>query len=866
MSRSLAVVLVLVALLAAGGFLGSRFLAGEAPAAAAGGPASVPSSVDRPASPATMEVPGREPEPGPEAPAGGGGQRALAERAAPDRPAPGRAVRVVDLETGAPLPAARLLAVGVDGPVGDHPAWDLDGGDAWLEEHGTPVQLDAEGRGWFDPEGHKRVVLVGSAPGLWGRKSVLGKGKREVELKLGPDVSIPVLVQDPFGSPVAGLPVAVRLRSSTWKNDHRVAPTGPDGRRTIRHVREGLRERDDRRHSIAAVATLLEPVEVPFEPDSPPTGEVVLTVPVTGSLEVRVLPMPGGPPIGAGRVELSVHEPGRDEVPSFWSRVDTVTAELENGLARFEHVALGLEVDVAARGESSTRSTRASGPGPIVAGTPARMELALGSDHPVLRLRVLDSNGAPVPDTTLQVGVTSASVLGPESEHESVDTDGASVLWYDFPRFVAVDAARTLFVQLDAKQGGSGESAEVDLSRGLALGLNDLGDVTLAAARLVASGRLVRADGTPIEDCTVSAQAVHSREDGESWFESLDDVSDSTDGEGRFELPGRVETDRVRLSASCGAWIAEPLEVQVGAAGVVLTALAAGQVRGRVLVDEGIEPTDLRVRLEPADEADRRDSTLRGRADVGKDGSFTIDELKPGTYDLKVTPDRNSDSLARVEGVVVVSGATTSDPRLDPIDLRGLMNCLEVELVPPRPSDAVLGVLQVAYVDNAGEDVSKTHFLNGTTNSLCFPAESIDLTVHVQGFRSATFADQRDDVRVELEPGIRVRLRLAGDTKLPEPPSYLKAFLWAEGSAPAWSLGHFQDQVFGEDREVVVYAGASGKHQVSWLYERRSENSMVTTSLEAEEPEVIEVLDLPGEQDFEVHAPAEALAEHLGGD
>ena len=91
-----------------------------------------------------------------------------------------------------------------------------------------------------------------------------------------------------------------------------------------------------------------------------------------------------------------------------------------------------------------------------------------------------------------------------------------------------------------------------------------------------------------------------------------------------------------------------------------------------------------------------------------------------------------------------------------------------------------------------------------------------------------------------------------------------KAFLSAEGENP-YSSGHFETVVFDERHEIQVFAPLAGTVQVHWLLEERSENSLTTSGLPLETPMLIQVLDIAGEQTFDLELPAEALEALLKG-
>jgi hypothetical protein len=98
-----------------------------------------------------------------------------------------------------------------------------------------------------------------------------------------------------------------------------------------------------------------------------------------------------------------------------------------------------------------------------------------------------------------------------------------------------------------------------------------------------------------------------------------------------------------------------------------------------VLIDEGV-PTD-RIVL-------ARDHVLdaAGAQTKGSQEDYLFDAplclwAKAGTHELRVLIDHSSWILARIEGIRVVSGEDTRDPRLDPLDLRGRTRWLRLRIL-----------------------------------------------------------------------------------------------------------------------------------------------------------------------------------------
>jgi hypothetical protein len=304
------------------------------------------------------------------------------------------------------------------------------------------------------------------------------------------------------------------------------------------------------------------------------------------------------------------------------------------------------------------------------------------------------------------------------------------------------------------------------------------------------------------------------------------------------------------------------VDVLVGTTAVVLRLWSAGSVEGRLLADEGVWLDELRVQLRPAgdENPDHFDRSLGGQADV--DGSFALRAVAPGRYDLVVRSRRSSQELASVEGLSVPAGGPCVDPRLAAIDLRGRLCAFTLELVPPRAGASVSGVVVARPTGaEAGDEQEETRYFQGERVPFATSAPALDLEILAQGFRRVRLEAVRADARVELEEGLLVRLRLPAEVELPKPPRYLKAFLGSEEEF--WSLGHMQDAVFGENRELVLRVAEPGSLLVLWMLEERSEDTLSTTSLGSEEPQTLDVRDQRGEQVFDVEPDPKAYARAL---
>lgn len=104
----------------------------------------------------------------------------------------------------------------------------------------------------------------------------------------------------------------------------------------------------------------------------------------------------------------------------------------------------------------------------------------------------------------------------------------------------------------------------------------------------------------------------------------------------------------------------------------------AGDLVGRLLLDEGVPARELSVRIEARLANEVRPTLRHLPLDVAEDGRFWSPPLPPCRADLVVR--LGDEELLRLEGIDVPPRGSSEDPRLDGIDLRGLVNVFELEL------------------------------------------------------------------------------------------------------------------------------------------------------------------------------------------
>jgi hypothetical protein len=780
-----------------------------------------------------------------------GAREAVAEAATSAAFSPLR-VDVSDGLTREPVAGARLrfAAVERDLVLEEHPGWMLETCDAWLAEHGGEALSGSDGSAELRAPVDGLLIVTAWAPQRFGRAIFDLRDGSQRALVLRPDTTLEVLTVEAGGAALAGAEVALVRTGKSWGTQVQHQRTSDAGGRIV-YAHVGLLL-DLAREPWALVApSLLGQAErVPLDPLALPTEPVRIVFPATGSVLVRVTPAPGLPEFVDGEVTLLVDEGRPDELLSFWTRPESVARPIVEGVARFENVPLGLDLIAESAPAGHRVATRVHGRGPDAAGGTTTLTLVIGGDHPVVRLRLLDGEGAPLARRTVSAQLQ-------EDEHSlefQLESDDQGRVLVDLRATADPIAERTLALSLPALDGAPGGRAMLRLPDGLAAGLNDLGDLAFDAERPLVAGRVVGADGEPVAGIEIHVVSLQSYDGERTWIEELP-VAGNSGVDGTFVVHGADPGTLLRVTAQIEGQRSAPVDCAAGSLDLVLELVRTGWIAGRVRLDDGVDPGLLSVRVRAAVEGQVDDYRQNWRTQVHADGSFRLSDLSAGAWSLEFGDSAGRVPVALIEGIDVPPGEASGDPRLAEVDLRGRMALVRVTLQPPRASDVVLGslVYRPAGSPPGGEDQS-TAYLHERNVTLCVAGRAADLTVLANGFRPVELSGVRGEVTVELVRGPAVRLRLSQGAVLPRPPRFLKPYLTATEEDFQMG-GHFQQTVFDERREVLLHAPGPGRLRVEWFLEERSENSLSTTALSVPEPQWLDVLDLAGEQVFEVFVP-----------
>lgn len=858
MKRSLS----LAALFGAAAVLAAALWFSKSPApesdAAAGPRAAAPQVRESPAAPTATDTPAAANAPARTELAGAA---ETAQASAPESAAAVRAQRsvlVVDGPTRTPLADVEVLyeEFATDGAAPSHAALDNKRLDAWLEAAHTSVRTDAAGGAVLDTRLDRACVVVARAPGVLGRARFERDEQGLRQIELWPDATLDVLVLGPQGAPVAALQVALSVRSFNAFSAQHFERTDDAGRARVEHVGLLLAQHEGS-WCVEPAGLFDEQARVMLDRSALPQDVVVLHTTAFGAVELRAWDASGGP-LKDGTASLYPLAPGADPSAhrSILHRPSGLVRAITNGAARFEPVRVGGELELAiSQGDDSAQILRIRAP--ASQGEVVQAEFRDARGAVVLLVRLVDEQGAPLADREISCIYAAGGDLGADESRSTLSTDAEGRLRFPLGSERASGLQRSL--KLTLRDADSNQrSGQLELAAAYAAGEHDLGDVRLNYPPCVAAGRVLDAQGAPVAGAAVLASFVQSRPRGGGSGSAR--ILSRADGS--FEVRAEWDCDEVNLSASHELALAPRVRAPRGAQGIDLVLLESGWIEGRLLLDPSVATAELRVLVHRAGESHEPDWNVRQRhtAKLQPDGAFKIAPLEPGSYDLHVAGTSYSDALLSVPSFKVLSGAGCDDPRLARIDLRGKLTAFRLELVPPDPSDAVLGELEVRPLVDGAEPFELS--IRQGNVSIVVPGPAAKVAINVSGFRPEVLERVSADTRVKLRRGPLVRLRAPSDAPLPAAPMFVKASLAPVGSTgPGYD--HYQASVFDRNRELALHAPGAGEFVIRWSIEERTENSVSTWTCNVPDEQRITVLESDVEQIFEIRWPAEALAQAL---
>ena len=854
MNKNVALVLGLLAVVA---FVGWQLLGG-------GG--------EGPAVPAGLSLEAEEapvvPDAAPELTRAAGGEDATgAQRAEIDAPQARVAAEVGDVvvlvvdETEQPLAGVEVLVLSDAADEAVKAFGDLTLIDELMERDGRVALSDAEGRLHLTPTAEDTsLLLLGRDAGRWGKLRIREARQTASELAplvLRPDVTVLAKVVDGAGRPLGGYPVTIEEAYEYWSHPLQSAVSAAgDGVARFAHAQHSLanayREEEGR---LVVQLGVLAPTYIreTFDEEGYDGSPIVLVAPATGSVEVRVFTFEQEPFPGVTYTYLSHIPEGSPRVRSPFSNELRTEREqtAKDGVARYDFVALGMELDAMVTRPGGARLVRAYGPGPARAGETVSMDVRFGVGVPILQLRVLGEGGEPLVEQDVQVLVKNTEGRQPGKQETYPTTDADGFLRIDLKPRASDGLPRALTIT-ERPIGPDAQTATVDLPPGLESGLHEFGDLSLGPPPLFAAGRVVSSTGEALAGARL---ALEHRAEGDRSWRGRNDVREKSNDDGTFELRGARPSGKFRLAAELEGYASKWVEFSVGSRDVLLELEPESSIRGRLLLDEGIDSEGLRLRVSGGPPGERLAYNQR-MVSPDEGGGFAFTGLHGGvSRTVHLQFDDVWRDLRTFADVAAVVGDAGQDPRLNPIDLRGQLFAHAIEVKGVSESISLSGSL--VYGAAGADELDFERWFHQRSLVLLSSTPQIDLRANIDGYRQVDLTGVGESVTIELQKAVEVTLVLAGDTPLPGAPVFIKPAL-----APADDESFDPDvggDALDERRRVRVNAPTIGRLRVCWIAEQRSESSSSAGEVKLERKQYIDVVDGLEGQSFEVTLTAEEM-------
>ena len=745
-----------------------------------------------------------------------------------------------------------------------------------LQAMGTRAISDGSGE-WLAPDGNEARVFCARAGDRWGW-SLRPKGD-ELVLELTPDRTLTVDVVGEDGLPREG--VGIQLGTTRPELSDRLGDywSGPDGRLELRHLDAFYPDlREGSSLCVSLSVPLRTPVEWTGDPARLPRQPIRLVLPETGSLRVHVSPWREVEARRAIPAWVNVTPLLRDPVhPESTLRGRRQSIRLEGGEAQFAYVGLGLELLVEVHPDQhmmppEPRRVR----GPQRSGEEVACGFELRGAYPVITGSLFAPDGAPLEDA----GVEGEVVVESDGRTERVEfrtrVHSAGGLAVTLPTRAREEDFRRLRLTTESVPRLTADVA-IQLPNEQLSG--HVGEIRLERPPIVASGRVVHSDGEPFHWAAVRVvrKVPWNNADGYQWH-NANEYMTMSGPDGAFEVVGELGEGEFAIFATASGYLDAPRQVLSGSnTDLVLTLEQEGQLAGSVRLDEGIDPTWLRVTARPKLESARfsfdPDPEYVPTARLLSNGSFLLSNLPPGPARVTLAIEGQPSPLAVVDDVPVVSGEVVRDPRLQGLDLRGELRRIEIGVRNLSGDPIAQG--HVAF--DLGADGVRHIALEGGRASILTQLAALDVEVFAPGYQTERRSGVNESIDVQLLQGIPVRIRLAPELELPDSGLELRVGLLpapyrrraygervfsADGERRLqwiqWESA--QMPVLGPERSALVHATEAGVQRVIWTLYRPTndplESSWSYTFSTSQELTVEHALDVELAPDPEDYARA----------
>ncbi len=576
----------------------------------------------------------------------------------------------------------------------------------------------------FSPKNHlssrRRILSIDRfgrlyVTGVFRRRPLCGK----LDLEVFPEKRIRVLVVDQREKGISGIPIG--LYYSRFPLSHPLAGmyleewgqsvTNQEGRCTLSITMS----RDSLPRSRNLYVGLRFPVDHPEKwfkkiHDENLKGDVVLLrMPPTGSVEVRVEDRNGAK---RRRRKYLVHlvrvgwrdfveergkgftsRPSQAYLKKFWR-------ETRGGKVVYPWVGLGTRLSVRCVEVGGWLFSKKVISGPSSPGERVFVSISSPPKSPVISGILLGPDGKPLKKEEFNVyGRFEFSDLNIDPKRGfflqrlRTDADGRfdlslppSFNWKD-----SLPLKQILFMKRKESGGFFPPFCVIDLPPPFTTGKRFLGYFRLEIPPFLCGGKVVDSDGKPVEGVEVWCFRPRIRDGKETW-ERVRSATGLTDAQGEWFIKGFWKWPELKvLAVKEGAGTSDLVLARPGARGLTLVLSGGGGVEARIHVARKVYLQRKMVvpQLVPRNLWWKEGSNQNASKKVFPNGKVVWKNLLPGTYDFRVVAQGDPERpVVLVPGIQVAPGKVTRDPRIQDLDIRGLVE--EFLVVAKDPSGKIL--------------------------------------------------------------------------------------------------------------------------------------------------------------------------------
>lgn len=335
----------------------------------------------------------------------------------------------------------------------------------------------------------------------------------------------------------------------------------------------------------------------------------------------------------------------------------------------------------------------------------------------------------------------------------------------------------------------------------------------------------------------------------------------TSDRQGQFEIRGTVEPLELEAHATKDRYFdSDPQAFTRGATDVQLVVREGGVVAGRLLLDPWVPSEKIRVIVQPigAREAVAVPSFFREPAvsvlRLSPGGKFAQSGIAAPTVVLAVRVENDPWDAIRLEGVPVRTVMETQDSRLDPIDLRGQFELVDVVVLDEGGARVDGARVHLRNPADTSSDCSRS--TSGGHAQFLTRSGAHDFEIERDGYRVARLEGVYGDQIVRLRNGIPVQITLRGAGPRPTPPDRIAVALLRGTDKQGKQLVLGGIGTFEDPRTTRIVVSTPGTYEVAWYLDHGRNRQYLTGG----PGRTVLVRDTDELQELVLEFPSEALA------